>query len=693
MPTLGVTFTGNAAQLNAAYQQIGSEAGRLANKIATAMNTAANVSTRAGTETYASLKKSEQALADHVTALEKAGKWSMEYRDALSAVRRELVDLEKAEVAAGDAAIEAARKRLLAAKPLSAGQSYHAAAAIERQAQYEAMFGKSSHSYTDDEAALRRVQEERYQQMFKGSGHSYTDAAGIEASVIRDKRRADALAAFGGPIALNEKQNAYLAKKRAMGMGGGSGMAPGFAKLLATESAIIGGQGGAAAATGWFANFANNLKGHGSGGMQQLIHVGRATFDSLASGMSPWRVMMQQAPQALQAFASMTGSALTKLMGVIFNPITIGVAAAVGAIAAGGYFIYRYFSNLSAGLENVGEKFGVARASMSELREEMVKSGDAARDFTKWMHSLAGATLSVADKTDILLKRLREQFQLEMEIAKMKGASPQKLLGMELDQLQKEQDVVNRARELAYEKKAIHEKEARDAEAAIKNSASDRIAIGKAEAESGMAAKFGDAIREKLNIGSMERALEIGGKDSTFTRREFVGQGMNGEEIYTESEVRYADALDGLKNTIVDIDVDGKHFHGSLAQAQREMEGYNATAEKLKKVQADLAEILAKKQALTQQDVDSIRNLSHQEADLISAINLKNQFGPTIAAGGGAAGSRDLTANQRIGAYAMPGQTTMIDLTRQIVAQTKITNEKLDKIVNHPGGDTSGYGS
>lgn len=41
------------------------------------------------------------------------------------------------------------------------------------------------------------------------------------------------------------------------------------------------------------------------GARAQLLHVGRATLDSLASGMNPGQVFMQQAPQVGQALASM----------------------------------------------------------------------------------------------------------------------------------------------------------------------------------------------------------------------------------------------------------------------------------------------------------------------------------------------------------------------------------------------------
>ena len=51
----------------------------------------------------------------------------------------------------------------------------------------------------------------------------------------------------------------------------------------------------------------------------------------------------------------------------------------------------------------------------------------------------------------------------------------------------------------------------------------------------------------------------------------------------------------------------------------------------------------------------------------------------------------DLTANQRIGAFAMPQQTTMIDLTRKVVANGVEANKKLDELVKKTSGDTSGY--
>ena len=462
----------------------------------------------------------------------------------------------------------------------------------------------------------------------------------------------------------------------------GGGMAPGIDKLLATESAMS--ESGTKASQGWLAGFVNNLKGHGSGGMQQLIHVGRATFDSLASGMSPWRVILQQAPQALQAFASMTGEALSKIFRMAFNPITLGITAALAAVGGGAYLIYRHFQNLQVGLENVAQRFGLARTTMSEMHDEMVKSGDAARDFTGWMHSLARATTTVADRVEVLLRRMREQFELEKEIARQRGATPQQLLQMEMAQLQKEKDLLNESIKLAEKNKALHLQEAKDAQAALNNSANDRIAIGKAEKRAELTSKFGDAIREQLGLDKMERGAELAGPNGTFIRRAVVGYDVSGNPVFGDQQVKYADEIARLNNTVVDIEVEGQKFHGSLADANREMLGQQAAAEKLKNIQAELAEKLKNSKELTDQDKESIRSLTKQRDDILASIGLKQKYGPTLAAGGGSNVARDISANQRIGAYMMPQVQMQVELARQ-------ANAKLDKIARNT--DQSGKSS
>ncbi len=68
---------------------------------------------------------------------------------------------------------------------------------------------------------------------------------------------------------------------------------------------------------------------HGQGGIAQLIHVARASFDSLVSGMSPWRVFLQQAPQVAQAFVSIGRGAT--MMILRFVPVAGALAAVAGA--------------------------------------------------------------------------------------------------------------------------------------------------------------------------------------------------------------------------------------------------------------------------------------------------------------------------------------------------------------------------
>ena len=86
---------------------------------------------------------------------------------------------------------------------------------------------------------------------------------------------------------------------------------------------------GGHAAKGWLAGFTQNLRGQGAGGIQELIHVMRASFDSVASGQSILRIFLQQGPQALQAFSLMGGTAAMKFIAGFAV-----VGAAIGGILA-----------------------------------------------------------------------------------------------------------------------------------------------------------------------------------------------------------------------------------------------------------------------------------------------------------------------------------------------------------------------
>lgn len=96
-----------------------------------------------------------------------------------------------------------------------------------------------------------------------------------------------------------------------------------------------------------------------AGSYAQLLHVVRATADSLASGQDPTRVLMQQAPQALQALLQMK-----------LGFVALGVA--VGAIVVGlGYKFVKAMVDSYTGADKLGEILQRTARMTENLRIKM----------------------------------------------------------------------------------------------------------------------------------------------------------------------------------------------------------------------------------------------------------------------------------------------------------------------------------
>lgn len=210
---------------------------------------------------------------------------------------------------------------------------------------------------------------------------------------------------------------------------------------------------GGKAAAGFWSKFTRGLQGHGSGGMAQLIHVFRATFDSLASGMSPWRVLLQQAPQALQAFASMSGATLAKIISVVFSPMAL---IAAGATAIGGIF-WLWSSHLRHAAESAhafAASFFKSRGDLEKQADEIKRLADnmravrdAAEEYAYFLDKLAQKQETLTDKTQAVIAAMRKRFDLEQQTNPNQTTGEK--LAAEQSQRQKELGYLSAAQTLA----------------------------------------------------------------------------------------------------------------------------------------------------------------------------------------------------------------------------------------------------
>jgi hypothetical protein len=112
--------------------------------------------------------------------------------------------------------------------------------------------------------------------------------------------------------------------------------------------------------------------------MAQMVHVARASFDSLASGMPIYRVFLQQAPQFFQALLTGFAGIAQKITSLLFNPLT-WVAAASAAFGAVLYFWGAHLAKMADGVNAFQKKIGDSAGPLERIARAMKSTAEHAR--------------------------------------------------------------------------------------------------------------------------------------------------------------------------------------------------------------------------------------------------------------------------------------------------------------------------
>lgn len=411
---------------------------------------------------------------------------------------------------------------------------------------------------------------------------------------------------------------------------------------------------------------------HGGGigsGAAQLFHVGRASLDSIASGMSPWRVFMQQAPQALQALTFMGKGALATLarIAMIAGPI----AAGLGIIATGAYLVHRYFKNLSLGLDDVARKGGYARTTQTEMNDAFRNSSDSAARYKQWLDEVGRSTATVAEETEQLLKGMREEAAIKMQIAKDRGASGSKIMNMELEALKAERETLLAGIKTADENLKKKESESKLIEKEIESSDAG-IMEKKAKDKADKLAVLIEEYKNKTGIDKLE-----GRKDEEQITTLEQSSGPMGGINYTSKSTTVGEEKKRLAQNEIAVGDGSVGSNGNLASLELQLKAALEDEKKFKAAQTDLAEKLKTKQIEVKQSKDSSKTLGTQLTDVQKQEELKKKYGSKLGnmSGGSGGGSSNLTERERIGA-ASNTQVTLIDINRRQLEVLKVIAHK-----------------
>ena len=92
----------------------------------------------------------------------------------------------------------------------------------------------------------------------------------------------------------------------------------------------------------------------------------------------------------------------------------------IAGILAG---IAMHMHTLAQRAKNLAEMLDPLKKKFTELADAMRENTKAHQEYLDWLKKIGNEAETLPEKIDLIIKKLREQGQAEMELARLKGAS------------------------------------------------------------------------------------------------------------------------------------------------------------------------------------------------------------------------------------------------------------------------------
>ena len=380
----------------------------------------------------------------------------------------------------------------------------------------------------------------------------------------------------------------------------------------------------------------------------------------------------------------------------LLNPIVLTVAAIGGGI----YFWARHLLNsaeevykFSQSLTDIKGQFEQQAEAIKRQSDNLREAAKSAEEFHKWLKKLGEAHETLEQKTEDEVKALKSRFELEQKSADLHGQTePQKEAAAQAER-QKEAAAYTTALATAqknYNKTLEDSKQAEaDLEAFQKNKQTDKDAMTHLAEQ---ARKMDEAIKA-IREGHPDHYADIQNRIAEIAAVEnAINHPVNGMMANPAAVAALPLAKQQLENLMNSYFPAGDGKSASLNELNYVFSDEAARARLRAKTENELIDTEQKlKDALTaaqqnhEKNNTTITALTRRQAELRSEISDHNAYDTGIykRTGGGAS---DLTANQRLGAFASRNNV-QFDLLK--VQQKALV--ALETIAKKPGG-IPGYG-
>jgi hypothetical protein len=365
---------------------------------------------------------------------------------------------------------------------------------------------------------------------------------------------------------------------------------------------------------------------------EALAAKGTAAFAELSAAALAQETVATQAATEAQIALQTAKVTLNPLAWVLIGGVVIA------GILAG---IAMHMHTLAKRAQNLADMMNPLKKKFTEMADAMRDNAKEHQEYLDWLRKVGSETESLPERIDKVIRKMREQAQAEMELARMKGRSRVELERMEEAQLKAELNIVTLGK-LQAQREAEDARVKADAdEAALQ--AFDPATARSAKDVSNKAGNILDAVQEAMNnSGVTSHASASGGVE---WRKD------------NESEPQT-------------VKVNGKEITTSVTAARAAYDKTTKESERLAAIQKELHDVLANDKTTVEEKTKSVKQLTDEQQKILDELGIKQTTGREIAKLSGSRGRIAQGEMEKAGLFQSGAQVrihdTLIDTLKEV---------------------------
>ena len=434
---------------------------------------------------------------------------------------------------------------------------------------------------------------------------------------------------------------------REIAAGRGTGRIAGSVTLLAQYMGVLGKVVKSTAAEQLAASAAASTLSQAMSA-EALAAKGTAAYAELsAAALAQETVATEAATQA--QIALQTAKVSINPLGWVLIAGTVIIATLAG--------IAMHMHTLAVRAKNLSDLLNPLKKKFTEMADAMRENAKEHQEYLDWLKKVGQEHETLPEKIEKVIRKMREQAQAEMELARLKGRSRVELERMEEAQLKAELNVVTLGK-LQAQREAEDAKVKADASEAALQAFDPSTAKG-AEHAAENAGKILDAVQDRLDSG---KALVF---DKSIVNPDSGSYGG----------VRPANSSDPLT-----VKVGDKEVSISLDQARAAYAKTTKEADRLAAIQKELHDVLANDKTSVEQKQKSVKELTDEQERILQELGIKQTIGRKNAAISGNRGRISQNELERSGLF----QSSALIRTHDTLIESLKVQKKIERNTQRP---------